>query len=356
MTHEKIVTLKYLSVLLALMLFAGCGGDNEVGNTGNDKAISVKGQVVSRSSTELKKSFTGTLEGVRHAVLTAKIAEAVERVNVNEGDFVQADDVLVMLDRTGSTSSFVQARSVFQNAEKNHKKMEYLFKEGAVSESQFDAARTEYEVSQANFDAARKLVDIRTPIAGTVTSIGVSAGDYLHPGQQVATVAAIDRLRMKLGVSSTDIRFFDVGGEVRVSVESASELVAEGAVATVARSADPVTRTFQVEIEIDNDSRNLMPGMFAKADIIMEKFEDIIVIPRSAAVSRDNKDIVYLVSGGVSILRSVVLGVEFDGSVEVKSGLSPGDTLITVGQNYLDDGFKVKLVQLVDESGKETEL
>jgi membrane fusion protein (multidrug efflux system) len=356
MICKKNNTLGYVTIIFLIVGLIGCGGSDQTGTDVSERAISVKGEIVTISTKELKKSFTGTLEGEKHAVITAKIAEAVEKVTVDEGTYVKADDVLVRLDRTGPTSNYVQASSVYQNAEKNYKKMVYLFEEGAVSESQFDGAKTEYEVAKANFDAARKLVDLRTPVAGMVTSIGVSAGDYLYAGQTVATVAAVDRLRMKLGVSSNDIGFFELGADVEVLVGSASELRAYGKVARVAQSADPVTRTFQVEIEIDNKVHTLKPGMFARARTSVEKYENVIVIPRNAVMDRDNKTYVFVVSDGNAKMTEIIMGAEFDGSVIIKRGLAPGDTLITIGQDYLDDGYSVKLVRLVNAEGKEIEL
>jgi RND family efflux transporter MFP subunit len=338
----------YLVIPILIAFLFGCNGGEGETEQKVEKVISVKAMLVSATSKELKKSYTGTLEGKKQAVISARIAEAVEEVMEDEGSRVNADDILIKLDRTGPTSQYVQISSIYQNAEKNFKKMEYLFSEGAVSESQYDGARTEYEVSLANYDAACKLIDIRTPIKGTVTSIGVSPGDYLRPGQIVATVAAIDKMRMKFGVSGSDIGFFNEGDEVRVVVKSASQLVAEGKVITAARSADPATRTFQVEIEIDNQINTLKPGMFALAEIVVEKFEEIIIAPRDAVVNRDNKNYVFVVSGDSVTAKEVSLGVEFDGFIEIKNGLNSGDTLVTVGQNYLEDGYKVNLIQLID--------
>lgn len=356
MNYRILKRLGCLFAILILFCVVGCSDQSGEAEIKTEKIVSVNGQEVFLTSKELKRTFTGTLEGEKQAAITAKISEAVEEVTVREGDNVKAGDVLIRLDRTGPTSNHVQRYSVYRNAEKNYEKTKYLFEEGAVSESQFDAAKTEYEVSKANYDAARKLVDIRTPIAGTVTSISISPGDYLHPGQEVATVAFIDKLRMKFGVSGADIGFFSVGDEVEVSVESTSGQSSIGKVSTVASSADPVTRTFQVEIEIDNQAHILKPGMFARAKITVEIFDNIIVIPRNAVVDRDSKDYLFVISDGRAVARRVILGVEFDGTIEIRQGLNPGDTLITVGQNYLDDGYNVKLVQFLNAKGEEIEL
>jgi RND family efflux transporter MFP subunit len=337
-------------VLTMMVLILGCSGGDQENAQNEEKAISVKGILVQASAQDLKKSFTGTLAGEKQAVINAKISEAVDRIMVGEGSRVRTDDVIIRLDRTGPSSNFVQAQSVFQNAEKNYKKMERLYDQGAISEMQYDGSKTEYEVARANYNAALKMVDITTPIDGTVTSVDVSAGDYVHPGQQVATIAAIAKLRMKFGVSGSDLGYFNEGDAVEIIVESASRLVGKGKVITVAESADPATRTFQIEIELDNTANKFKPGMFARADIIMEKFDNIIVVPQSAVVIRNNKNYAFVVHGDAVTASEVKLGVEFDGAVQVLDGLNQGDTLVTVGQEYLDDGSKVNLAGLADDS------
>ncbi|MCX6826203.1 MAG: efflux RND transporter periplasmic adaptor subunit, partial [candidate division Zixibacteria bacterium] len=350
MSLKKITSFDILIWPALFLLVAGCSGEGGQKTT-TEQLISVRGELVTPVSKELTKTFTGSLEGEKQAVIFAKISEAVERINVREGERVGVDNILVSLDRSGPTSNYMQASSVFKNAEKNFRKMKNLFDQGAVSEMQYDGARTEYEVAKANFDAAAQTVDLRSPISGTVTSIDVSAGQYVSPGVQVATVAQIDKLRMKFGVSGNDIGNFKEGADVRVTVDADSLLTGQGNVIMVARSADPVTRTFQVDVEVSNDNHILKPGMFAKCEIIIGRFKGIVTAPRIAILNRDGKDRVFIYSGGKSVVREVVRGADFNGISEIKSGLNDGDTLITVGQDYVEDGGKVKLARFVGIDG-----
>jgi len=343
-----------LVILFLMILWTACSAPEETELAVEEKVIPVRGMQISPVSMEQRKTFTGTLEGEKQAVIRAKIAEAVNCIDVIEGDEVRANEVIIRLDKTGPSSNYLQSKSVFQNAEKNFKKMKYLFGEGAISESQFDGARTEYEVARANYEAARQLVELRTPIDGTVTSIDISVGDYVSPGQQVATVATINMLRMKLGVGSTDIGYFSVGDSVRILAESVSGFEAVGAVAMVAGSADPKTRTFQVVIEIDNSTRFFKPGMFARAEVIVERFDNIMVVPRPAVLTRNNKDYLFVIKDGRAVASEVVLGEEFDGLAEIRSGLNVGDTVVTLGQDYLSNGSLIKLTELTYTAGEET--
>ncbi|MBN2226892.1 MAG: efflux RND transporter periplasmic adaptor subunit [candidate division Zixibacteria bacterium] len=352
-------TLQCLAIA-AIVIVGGCSGENKteqtVEQTVVETALAVKGEEIVTVSRELRSSFTGSLEGKKQAVIRAKIAEAVEKILVREGDRVTPSDVLLRLDRTGPTSNYVQAFSVFKNAEKNYSKMKYLFGEGAISESEYDGAATEYEVAKANYEAASQLVDIRSPVSGTVTSIDVAPGEYVMVGQQVATVAATDTLRMKLGVTSADVRHFTVGVPVEIFMETMPNVIGYGRVSMVAGSADPETRAFQVELLIDNSEGRFKPGMFARAEITLAKYRDVITVAHKTMLERSGDRYVFVVNGDRAILRKVITGVEFDAFTQIVAGLKPGDTVITVGQDYLEDSTKINMVRFVNARGEEIEL
>ena len=173
--------LKHISLPLILcftvLLNVSCSEDNQ--ETGSERTVAVKALVVGTSNEQISKTYTGSVEGEKQAIIYAKLSEAVERVLVSEGQQIKADDVLLTLDRYGPTSRYNQSLSLSRNSEKNYKKMEYLYKEGAVSESEYDAAKTDYEVNKAAFEAVERLVEIHSPIAGVVTSLHVSPGDLV---------------------------------------------------------------------------------------------------------------------------------------------------------------------------------
>ena len=311
--------------------------------------VAVKVTVVQPSDEEVFKTYTGTLEGEKQAVISAKIAEAVEAVHIREGERVKAEQVLISLDKSGPSSRYQEGLSLYRNAEKNYKKMQYLFDEGAVSESQFDAAKTEFEVAQAGFDAAARLVEIQSPIDGIVTSMRVSRGDYLNPGQELATVATTDKLRVKFGVNDADMGYIEQGKKVSITSESVTQ-PAEGKVVSVSRSADPNTRAFQVEAAVDNADGLFKPGMFVRIEVTLAHLANILTVPRQAILQLSGNEVVYVVSNGAAQRRSVTPGTDLGGRVVIASGLSDGDTVVTLGQDYLQDGTVVNITEVLTGS------
>jgi len=344
-THSKGWATRFALLVLPLAI-CSCEGNQDTVKK-ERPAVAVEATIVRLSNEEIVKTYTGTLEGEKQTVIRAKIAEAVEMVHVHEGQSVKANQVFISLDKSGPSSQYQQERSLYENAKKNYKKMEYLFGEGAVSESQFDAAKTQYEVNKAGFEAAAQLVEVQSPIDGVVTSLKVSKGDFLGPGQELATVATVDRLRVKFGVNAADIGSVAPGTVVTVSTGGESQ-TAEGTVLSVARSADPITRTFQVEVVFDNREGAFRPGEFVRVNLPLKQLTEVVIIPREAVITRRGGSVVFVVLNSQAHDREVTIGAEFDGRVAVPSGLSPGDTLVTLGQDYLQDGTKVIITDIFE--------
>ncbi|MFH1686788.1 MAG: efflux RND transporter periplasmic adaptor subunit [bacterium] len=331
-----------LSLAALMMLIGAASCSEQQATVTTERLVAVETEVLKQTTEDVSRVFTGTVEGEQQADIFAKVSEVVEKIHVQEGAKVRTGQLLISLDKTGPSSTYRSAYSLFKNAEKNFKTMEYLFAEGAVSELQFDGARTEYEVYRAAFEAAASLVEIVSPIDGSVTALNVAAGDYLSQGQTLVTIATTDRLRVKFGVNAREIGLFREGAEVSVLAEDGSSPVA-GRVAAVARSADPQTRAFQVEVLFDNTGDHFRPGMFVRVEIVVTHLVNVITVPRSAVLVLDDRESVFVVSDSVASRRQITLGEDLGGRVVVTSGLTAGDTLVTLGQTYLDDGFKVKL-------------
>ena len=121
---------------------------------------------------------------------------------------------------------------------------------------------------------------------------------------------------------------------------------AEGEVSAIAGSADPMTRTFEVEAVFGNRAGIYRPGMFVRIKHIQERLESVIAVPRAAVLTLDGKETVYVVEGGLAKKRLVTLGPDLVGHVVVESGLTAGDKLVTLGQEYLDDGMRVNITTL----------
>ncbi|NOY88186.1 MAG: efflux RND transporter periplasmic adaptor subunit, partial [FCB group bacterium] len=279
----KNMILPFSMILLMTIFLVSCNKNNANKENEKKQVISVKVEIVKPQNVQISSSYTGSLEGEKQAVIYAKIAEAVEKINIHEGREVKAGDVIMTLNKTGPSSRYQQAKALYENAQKIYKKMEYLYQEGAVSETRYDAAKTEYEVDKASFDAAQQLVEIKSPINGMVTSVDVSVGNFIHLGQNLATVASTSKLRVKFYVNASEISFFQKGAHIYITSDEFPQ-EAQGEIITIASSADPLTRTFEIEALIDNSEGFFKPGMFVKVLYIQKELKNVITVPQKSVL------------------------------------------------------------------------
>jgi RND family efflux transporter MFP subunit len=108
---------------------------------------------------------------------------------------------------------------------------------------------------------------------------------------------------------------------------------------------DPQTRTFTVVFEVANDKLILRPGMFVKADIVIENHDSAVIIPKTALQTRDNQPVAFVVQGASAELREVSTGIETREEVEILEGLTEGERLVVKGHETLRDKSKVRVTE-----------
>ncbi len=302
--------------------------------------IPVKTTRAESGSIHVVREFAGGLIGVSQADLHARVAESVEKLPFAIGDRVKEGDVVVYLNKGGSSSRYFQAQATFENARKNFNKMKNLYEQKAISESEFDDASSRFEVARADFQNAREQVEITSPISGRLVELNVEVGDVPKLGKVIARVARTDTLRMVFGVPQNLVDKFRLGmpGELTVSLDTA---VYPCAVSKIASAADPETRTFDIEISIPNKAKLLQPGTFAKASFIVDEKPGVVTIPQRALLSEEGIYSVFVVENDTAYSRTVTVGIQNDVNAEIVSGVAAGEEVVQLGQAFLSDGYPI---------------
>jgi len=332
-----------LAIVMLLLLSISCGGGNTVPSNNHGERIAVEVAAANIGNVVVYRDYTGTLEGIEEAVLTAKVAETVIDVNVKPGVSVNAGDMLILLDKSGATSSFMQAKAYYDNAQKTLNKMKALFDEGAIPEKQYDDAETAFSVAEANYKAARDLVEIKSPVSGVVTDLKANIGDQTFAGQKLATVSRIDSLRLTVGVDPDDVVLISPGMTARVYPVGVKDAWTEGKVVRVASSADPKTRAFNVEILIAHQSSGLLPGSFGGCTIPLRELKGVVRVPDESILMREGLKKIYIVTGDTAVATDIITGANSDGYTEIIEGVGEGYLVVTVGQAFLQDRSAIRI-------------
>lgn len=260
------------------------------------------------------------------------------------GDYVKAGTVIASIDEELKLAAFTTAKVNYEKAKKDLQRVEALFKESNVSDSDMESARLGASAAEAQFIVAKRQLDdakIKAPISGVMTDRFINIGTMVMPGSPVANIVDISRLKVKINVPEIDVFKIKPGDGVTLTTNIYPEYEFHGKVETISSKADDA-HTYPVEVELPNNGKNpLKAGMFIKVNFSSLGQRNSLSIPRAALIGSIKNPKVFVVENEIAKLRTLVLGNEFNNRFEVLSGLNEGENVIISGQNNLSNGIKV---------------
>jgi membrane fusion protein (multidrug efflux system) len=158
----------------------------------------------------------------------------------------------------------------------------------------------------------------------------------------IVTIINMDTVKILMGVNEKDVSRVTIGLDTEIRVDAWPGKVFKGKVTNVAPIVNPLNRTTEVEVLIENRDGALKPGMFARVAIVIEAHENAVVVPHDAVVESESGRSVFVVEGDRASRRTLTTGFLDGAALEVRSGLKGGERLIVIGQQRLKDGVKVK--------------
>ncbi len=222
------------------------------------------------------------------------------------------------------------------------------------TEAQYAIGQADLELANAQWEQARETLrdtEVRAPYAGIIARKHVTLGERVAPGQVLFQLADVETVKLEVRIPASDMQQLDPGAAASVRVTGLERETA-GRVANIGPRADPVTRSFPVEIFLSNPERRLLPGMFARAVIPVRRYPAAILIPRDSVLFEDGESTVFVAEphGRVASRRTVRIARRFGARYMIAGGLEPGDLLVTAGQRLLLDGARIRVVTRRDLS------
>jgi RND family efflux transporter MFP subunit len=270
------------------------------------------------------------------------VSDEVERVNVEVGEYVEENQVLLSFPPDTPSAKYQQAKVAYENAKITFERIDQLFQTGGISEQDRDNAKAAYDVASADWDTVRSMVQVQAPIEGYVTRINVRESDNVNPGDMLMTISQIDRMKTKVWASDSEV------GGIRKGQRATARwngVEINGRVAQVDMAMDTDKQAFGVVLEFQNNERILKVGVIADINIVTYSNPESLVIERKNIMRVGDRYFVYIAENGQALQRDISMGRQHGLQVEITDGLAMGDTLITEGQLLLDQGSKIKIVQ-----------
>ncbi len=285
---------------------------------------------------------TGTVEPVRYARVGAKIAGRVTDVLKQEGDKVEAGDILLVIDVTESYSQLQEAQARLQLADSELDRAQRLRRSGNVSEAALDQARSAQAAASAALRGAKARLDdhfITAPVAGEVlrSDLKIKVGDMVQPGQILYMVGDPGELQIDAEVDEEDIVKVAPGQDALIRADAFPGQVLEGNVVRMTPFGDPVGRTYRIHIELPRNTP-LISGMTTEINIVVRREANALLVPLSAI----SGNAVWTVRDGRAERVPVTLGAVGSGKVEILSGLDDETSFIVQPPAGLKDGDRLR--------------
>jgi RND family efflux transporter MFP subunit len=360
----------YITGLIFILALAGCGSSK---NEAPVKKNVVSGITLMKIDPKIVDDYyetSGTVRAKIVSVVASRVMGAVTSMKVKEGDKVTAGDILMTIDNRDVVQRVVAAEAAFNEAqsaqqaageqrslaEVTYRRFTNLHNEKVISRQEFDQIEMQKKVSDAEFSRMSQSVEraranleearvyhgftqVRAPISGIVTEKKIEAGSLAAPGMPLYTVEDTSQFKIEAAIDEGLIKKVSPGMPAYVLFDKTGEKM-NGRIVKVVPSIDPASRTFLIEIAIQD--RSLRTGLYGKVLIPQGKKESLL-IPVGAIVERGQLTGIFVVDGkGVITYRLIKAGRTSDGLAEVLSGLSKGESIIVSGMEKAIDGGIIK--------------
>ncbi len=358
-------------VVASLLVLTGSGCRGEAKPA--DKAaatvnrVPVETTLVRRSTFEQRLRAPGSFQPIRVARIAVEMPGRLLELPFREGDRVEMDALLARLDSRIARAQLGQANAALAQvrvqqdlARTTLARVKKLAASKLVDQAQQDQAaaaerqaRSAAQMAEASRDlAAASLAKLKilSPIAGQVLSRHVEVGEVVSPGAPLLVLADLSSMKLVVDVPERAVDAIRVGQTATVRINALTNAVRKGTVTHVPATANTDTRTYPVEITVDNSDGRIRGGMMARAELVLESLADQVVVPLDALVDEPpvrgaaGITVVYLVDGGAARRVPVVSGEMEGEEVRIEAGLSGGEKLIIVGQRRVVDGDAVEII------------
>jgi len=282
----------------------------------------------------------------------AEVSGQVVQVLAKEGQMIKKGQVLVKLDDRDYRSRLARIEANYQLARLDYDRYATLAKQRITAASKLDETEARLKDLKAQLNEAKLALGrtrITSPITGRLNELKAELGDLLKKNDIVAQILQFEMVKVVVGVPESDVAtVFDLE-EADVIIEALGNRKVKGRKTFLSRQPGTLARLYDLELLVDNPDGRILPGMFARVELVKEVFQRSLLIPLYAVITQGDERFVYVEKDGKAEKRPVELGVLVGWEVQVTSGLNPGDRVIVVGHRFLDDEQKVYVIKNVSD-------
>lgn len=321
-------------------------------NSGEEQRLSVEAVEVVGEVLEDEIFTSGSIRADEQVELSAEASGIITGITFDEGSVVEKGDLLVKINDSELQAEKQRATFRLNLAEQREERQRRLLERGGISQDDYDATLNEVNVIRSELDLINARInqtEILAPFSGQVGLKYVSEGSYISPNSQIASLQALDPVKIDFSIPERYIARVAIGDRIDFTVQGIDSTFS-GEVYAIEPRISRETRTIQIRAMSENNDRLLFPGAFANITLVLEEIEDALMLPAISVIPELNAQKVYVVRNGEVEEVRIQTGIRTSNKVQVVEGIAPGDTVLTTGLLQVNPGTAVDISRLQKSS------
>ncbi len=310
--------------------------------------VRVETAVAGESDMSTSRNYSGTVEESSGTVASFSVPGTVQTMNVSAGDYVKKGQLIATVDAASLKNAYDISNAALTQAQDAYNRMKMLHDAEAIADIKWVEMQQTLRQAQSAEAIARKTLNdanLYAPLSGYVSEKYVDAGMTAAPGLPVVKIVSIDPVKVSISIPENEIASIPDGADTDISVSALGGKRFTGKIVEKGVSANPITRSYDVKITVDNPDGELLPGMICDVTLNTDTVSRSLTVPLDAVMlASDNSHYVWLDSAGYAVRRSVDTGALTDEGIVINSGIARGDTLIVKGQQKVSRGSKLTVI------------
>lgn len=289
----------------------------------------------------------GELEAGSQVFVAAETNGRITKINFESGQQVKKGQLLVQLNDAVEQADLARYQAQMRNAARLYDRTRSLSVQHLVAEAQVDSTRAERDIAQGLILQTHALIAqkaIHAPFNGTIGIRQVHEGQYLSPGEAIASLVDTQTLKLNFSLDEQASPELHQGQLVDITVDAYPQKTFPARITAI----DPLigkSRTIALQATLDNSDGTLKAGMYANVNVVRQASNQVLTIPETAVTYTAYGDTVFIADGSDDTLTakqiSVKTGQRWEGKIEIEQGLKADDRVVTSGQLRLNNGSPI---------------
>ena len=348
------ISIRIIGVSLAVAVLASCNSKKEPAAAGARRQqgpIIADGFVVRESSISEKIEVPGSLLPFEETQIRAEVGGRIVQLNIQEGSTATKGTMLVKLFDKDLQAQLRKLEVQLQIKEKTQERSAELLKINGISQQDYDLSALDVENLRADIEGTQIAIsktEIRAPYNGRVGLRNISLGSYISPTDIITTLRQVDQLKLEFSIPEKYAKEIVKGYKVTFKVDGGDQYHNATVIATE-NSVDQNTRTLRVRALVNEQHRELVPGVFAKVNLQLGKNDKALLVPSQAIIPAARNKQVILFRKDSALYTVVETGIRDSAFVQVLQGLKVGDTVVTSGLMAIRPNAKIKITRVTTQ-------